>query len=106
MVALAIVLFVVTFHFWTIMDEKPYFVKITDVGSDKDAMIQALKLKLETTRVHAEQIVEEAPYLVAPGNFYHALTLVYIIWKNGGKARMLKKRFFSSDSKFIEGPIR
>lgn len=106
MIGLLIVLFLITLHFWTVLDGKPYYVRITNIGSDKEAMIQTLKLKLETTRAHAAEIVDQAPYLVAPGNFFHALSLVYIIWKNGGKARLTKKRFFSSDSKFVEGPIR
>ena len=91
---------------WMFMRKDPYYVRLEDAGQDKEAMKQALKIELETTMHRAEQIVDNAPYLIVPGNRMHCHSLAQVIRANGGRAKVVRKRMWQKKETFVEGPIR
>lgn len=91
---------------WMYVRKEPYYVRMEDAGPNKEAMKQALKIELETTLHRAEEIVDNAPYMIVPGNRLHCHSLVQVIRANGGKAKVVQKRMWQKKEAFTEGPIR
>lgn len=106
MIMLFIMLVLMVLSCWMYMRKDPYYVRMEDAGHDKEAMKQAIKIELETTMQRAEKIVDNAPYLIVPGNRMHCHSLAQVIRANGGRAKVVRKRLLQKKEAFVEGPIR
>ena len=73
---------------WWVFWKKTYAVRIESAGDRIADLQQALKIELETSLHTVKEITENTPFLVGGGNFLYSKSVVRLIRKYGGKARI------------------
>lgn len=71
---------------WWALLKKTYYVRIDSYGTNKEAMIQALKTELEITLQQATVITDNIPYNIVAGGYFNYRNLKKVIQAHGGQA--------------------